>query len=74
MKHFDQDGRIKSDQFSELCDKVGELIVEGLEGYSTLECMLAAKHLVTEVSFRCSAMSAEAYSKVLDEQVTHGED
>lgn len=67
MQTFDEHGWIKSDQFSELCDKVGELIVNGLEGYSTLECMIAAKHLVTEVSFRCAAMSAEAYSKVLEE-------
>ncbi len=74
MKHFDENGWIKSHQFSRLCDKVGELIVEGLEGYTTLECMLAAKHLVTEVGFRCAAMSAEAYSKALDEQVTNGEE
>lgn len=74
MSHFDEDGWINSDQFSQLCDKIGEMIVEGLEGYSALECMLAAKHLVTEVSFRCSAMSAEAYSKVLDQQVIHREE
>lgn len=66
MEAFDENGWIKSDKFTELCDKVGELIVEGLEGYSSLECMIAAKYLVTEVSFRCSVVGVEAYTKSLE--------
>lgn len=63
MKHFDEHGYVSSEEFEKLLEQVAELVVEALEGCSSIECMVAAKHLSTEVSFRCGAVGLESFIK-----------